>query len=167
MALLFTLGTLFGELNSVLDGFTAAADAIGEPPALDDWIFAESKLRTAMVYFMIASHYELYFDLPCNRDGDYTFEEIDLPASKSLWEASTSQAWHLEYSPYEERLNNGGRKARETARPKYGDLLALNKRQLQEHPAYGSDRAMEERIQEWQKHFDDFGILVALCSTLV
>jgi hypothetical protein len=97
VALLFTLGILFGEINKIVNGFQASKGAFSNSPAWDEWVFAESKLRTAMVYFMMAQHFELHFGLPCDRDDDYTFEEIDLPASKALWEAKDSASWHQEY----------------------------------------------------------------------
>lgn len=166
VALLFTLGILFGELNKMVDGFQASKDAFGNSPAWDEWIFAESKLRTAMVYFMMAQHFKLYFGLPCDRDEDYTFEEIDLPASKALWEAKDSASWQQEYKLKEATGLESRSMSGISTSLKFLDLVKSNQWQSQKISPQGSNAVVEEMIKEWQKHMDDFGILVVLCSTV-
>ena len=166
VALLFTLGTLFGELNKMIDGFEATKDMFGNGPVWEDWIFAESKLRTAMTYFMMAQQFELYFGLPCNRADDYTFEEINLPASKALWEAKDFNSWHEEYRLSEANDQEVRLKSGILWQLKYTDLIESNHQQSQRGSSQGLKAVVEERIKEWQKRVDDFGILVALCSTL-
>lgn len=157
ITLLFTLGAIFAQLHQIHPGWVAPKEQSGVRPTWEDWIFAESKLRTGMVYFILALLFNLEFGLPCDREGDYIFEDLELPAAKTLWEAKDELSWSKELSlPNEARL-------------KYGDLVRFN------HRDYGyeySDTQKEEcnlagRIEKWHKEMDEFGMLVALCSTMV
>jgi len=111
-------------------------------------------LRTATVYFILALLFNLDFGLPCEREG---FEDVELPAAKTLWEAKNELSWHEEFDP--------------TVPPrlKYRDLVGQSKRECgSECPDIQKDEpGRVDRIQKWHKEMDEFGMLVALCSTMV
>jgi hypothetical protein len=169
IALLFTLGSNFEQLNQIHPGFEAARERSGDRPAWEDWIFAESKLRTAMVYFIFALHFNVEFGLPCDREIDYTFEDVDLPAAKILWEAKNELSWRKEFELIKQARDDSTPVRTSEARLKYGDLVRLNS----QHGSSGysgiqkDESRLADRLDEWKKEMDDFGILVALCSTMV
>lgn len=169
IALLFTLGSNFGQLNQIHSGSMAAKEQRSDRPTWEDWIFAESKLRTATVYFILALHFNVDFGIPCDREGDYAFEDVDLPAAKILWEAKNELSWRKEFDLIEQARDNIIPVRTSEARLKYGDLLRLNK----QHSGYEysdiqkDESRLADRIDKWQKEMDEFGMLVALCSTMV
>jgi hypothetical protein len=154
ITLLFTLGALFEQLHQIHHGYVAVKEQNGSKPSWEDWIFAESKLRTATVYFILALLFNLDFGLPCERKG---FEDVELPAAKTLWEAKNELSWDEGFDP--------------TVPPrlKYRDLVGQSKRECgYECPDIQKDEpGRVDRIQKWHKEMDEFGMLVALCSTMV
>lgn len=169
IALLFTLGSNFEQLNQINPGFEAAKERSGDRPAWEDWIFAESKLRTAMVYFIFALHFNVEFGLPCDREIDYTFEDVDLPAAKILWEAKDELSWREEFELIKQARDDSIPVRTSEARLKYGDLVRLNSQHgSSEYTRIQKDESrLTDRLDEWKKGMDEFGILVALCSTMV
>lgn len=162
ITLLFTLGTHFEQLNQIHPGFVAAKEQSGSRPTWEDWIFAESKLRTATVYFILALHFDVDFDLPCDREGDYRFEDAELPAAKTLWEAKDELSWREEFD-----LTVPNRTSK--ARLKYHDLVRPNKSDCghEDPDTQKVESGVGYRIEKWHKKMDEFGMLVALCSTMV
>jgi hypothetical protein len=154
ITLLFTLGALFEQLHQIHPGYVAAKEQSGSKPSWEDWIFAESKLRTATVYFILALHFNLDFGLPCEREG---FEDVELPAAKTLWEAKNELSWHEEFD------------LTVPPRLKYRDLVRQTKRECgYECPNIQKDEpGRVDRLEKWHKEMDEFGMLVALCSTMV
>lgn len=169
ITLLFTLGSNFKQLNQILPGFVAAKEHSADRPAWEDWIFAESKLRTATVYFILGLHFDIDFGLPCDRESDYEFEDVDLPAAKVLWEAKNEVSWREEFDLAEQARDNFIPVSTNETRLKYGDLVRFNKQQRgYEYPDSEKDESkLAARIGNWQKGVDEFGMLVALCSTMV
>ncbi|KAE8440910.1 hypothetical protein EG329_006331 [Mollisiaceae sp. DMI_Dod_QoI] len=169
ITLLFTLGSNFRELNRISPGFMAAKEPSSDRPTWENWIFVESKLRTAAVYFILALQFDVDFGLPCSRKGDYEFEDVDLPAAKILWEAKNEQSWRKEYDQIEQARDDFIPVRTSEARLKYGDLVKFNKQKCGcEYPDMRKDESgLEDGIGKWQKEMDEFGMLVALCSTIV
>ncbi|KAH7403772.1 hypothetical protein BKA64DRAFT_669972 [Cadophora sp. MPI-SDFR-AT-0126] len=167
ITLLYTLGSLFGSLNIIHPGFSASTKN-GRPP-WQDWIFAESKLRTAAMYFIFAMCYDVQFGIPCDRPEDYGFGDVDLPAGKGLWEARDEMAWLRGVELAEEGGNkdsNGSGKTEE-ARLKYGDLVRYNKQLCEIGGKNELEEALARRVEKWQREADEFGILVSLCGTMI
>lgn len=167
ITLLYTLGALFGELNIIQPGFSASTE--NGRPSWQDWIFAESKLRTAAMYFMFAMCFDVQFGIPCDRPEDYAFDDVDLPARKALWEASDEVTWEREMDLVGEKRdkdgdNDGGI---EEVRLKYGDLVGHNKRLCEGEGQDGLYEGLGRRIEKWQRRADEFGILVSLCGTMI
>lgn len=169
ITLLFTLGSNFEQLNQIHPGFMAVKEQSTDRPTWEDWIFAESKLRTATVYFILALQFDVEFGLPCDREGDYKFEDVDLPAAKLLWEAKNELSWRTEFDLVEKARDDCIPVGIREAKLKYGDLVRHNKQHCGfEHPDIQKDELrLGDRIDRWQKEMDDFGMLVALCSTMV
>ena len=167
ITLLYTLGSLFVELNIIHPGFSASTEN-GRPP-WQDWVFAESKLRTAAMYFIFAMCFDVQFGIPCDRPEDYAFQDVDLPASKMLWEASDGMTWEREMDLVDEKRNKGGSDTGgiEEVRLKYGDLVKYNRQLCEGEGQDGLDEGLGGRIEKWQRGADEFGILVSLCSTMI
>lgn len=168
ITMLYTLGAIFQHLNEIHPGYVAEQERIGSRPTWEDWIFAESKLRTGTVYFMVALLFDVDFGIPCDRETDSTFEDIELPAAKQLWEAKTEISWNEELDLAASRGDGSAAVCANESRLKYGDLVRLNK----QDGGYESPLAIEnksrlaERIEKWHKGMDEFGMLVALCGTM-
>lgn len=169
ITLLYTLGSIFGQLNQMHPGFIAAKEMGAVRPTWEDWIFAESKLRTATVYFILALHFDVDFGIPCDREGDYTFEDVNLPAAKLLWEAKNELSWREEFDLIERGQDDFMPVRTSEERLKYGDLVRFNKQHYgYKYPDIQNDEfGLADRIEKWQKGVDEFGMLVALCSTMV
>ncbi|KAE9379500.1 hypothetical protein N431DRAFT_158922 [Stipitochalara longipes BDJ] len=169
ITLLFTLGSNFEQLNQIHPGFLAAKEQSRDRPTWEDWIFAESKLRTAAVYFILELHFDVEFGLPCDRESDYKLEDVDLPAAKILWDAKNEPSWREEFELREKARDTFIPECRNEVRLKYGDLVRHNKQQCGNmYPdIQKDDYKLGERIDIWQKGMDEFGTLVALCGTMV
>lgn len=133
---------------------------VGTPLPWDDWIFTESKSRTAILYFIFGMFFNLEFRLPCDRDFDSPFAQIDLPAAKSLWTAIDTHSWREEY----DFLKSGSE-----AKLRYGELQRFN--ELVSRPGGQSSFTDEEntlarRVARWEENMDGFSMLVSLCSTM-
>ncbi|RFU24476.1 hypothetical protein B7463_g11862, partial [Scytalidium lignicola] len=162
LTLLFTLGTHFTHLHQINPGYTSAKERNKTRLSWEDWIFAESKLRMAIVYFILELHFDLNFGLPCNREGDVQFEDLELPGTKALWEAKDQLSWQKEYDLIaEDRYFE--------TRLKYSDLRSSYTQDSdcgQPHVPQASSE-LAKRIEIWQREMDEFGILVAMCSTIM
>ncbi|KAH8895527.1 hypothetical protein GQ53DRAFT_744117 [Thozetella sp. PMI_491] len=60
------------------------------------WVFAESKLRTGLVFFLLSLVVCVNADVSCAMMDVY--REIPLCSGRTVWEAQTSTAWASEYS---------------------------------------------------------------------
>lgn len=168
ITLLFTLGEIFRQMHQILPGFVAAEERSGGIPLWEDWIFAESKLRTGAVYFILALQFNVEFGLPCDREGDYEFEDVELPATKTLWLAKNEISWHEEFDLTAQPRHYLDDVSPTEARLTYGDLVRLNKSDLayENHDIILNDKSkLADRIKKWKTNMDEFGILVVLCST--
>ncbi|KAH8799860.1 hypothetical protein F5884DRAFT_811390 [Xylogone sp. PMI_703] len=159
ITLLFSLRTNFDFLHQVHPGYVSS-ERRSTRPQWEDWIFAESKLRTALVYFILADHFDVDFGLPCDRDFDSYFEVMELPEAKTLWEAKDEASWQKEYCLILSHLNNDTPPF--DVRLKYGELVKY--RTGNDGIDVGETR-LTERIERWHKEIDEFGMLVAFCST--
>ncbi|KAJ9602144.1 hypothetical protein H2200_013264 [Cladophialophora chaetospira] len=159
--LLFTMRVHYDWLNQYDQLPTAAENHIVDvSPIYDDWLFAESKSRTAMLYFVFGLFFNLEFGLPCDRNFDYLHAQVHLPAAKTLWEAIDESAWREEYGIVDEA---------EGEILKYGDLKWFNKQDssLAEKGLEPNERqSLAQRIRRWQEDMDEFGMLVSLSSTM-
>jgi hypothetical protein len=161
ITLLFTLGTIFSHLHQIHPGYVAAEERSGGRPTWEDWMFAESKLRTAAAYFILSHQFNVDFGLPCDQGGDNPFEDVDLPSAKTLWEARDELSWSEEF-------HLTARSGEATL--KYRDLVKLSKRDCSNETPITlreDESKLEARVEGWHKDMDELGMLVALCSTMV
>jgi hypothetical protein len=153
ITLLFTLGANFEKLNQIHPGFVTATEQSRDRPTWEDWIFAESKLRTATAYFILALQFEVQFGLPCDRESDYELEDVNLPASKTLWEAKNELSWRTEFELREKTRDETNFVRTSEAGLNYGDLVRYNKQLCgYEHPDIQiDDSRLANRVDRWQK----------------
>ncbi|KAJ5305651.1 hypothetical protein N7508_004666 [Penicillium antarcticum] len=152
----------------MLSGYTTPTKQPGCRQTWEDWVFAESKLRTAIVYFILASCYDVDYGLPCDRDIDHEFGEIELPATKSLWEAIDEISW---YKILDLAISGQDRahpvESSET-RLNYTNLVELNK--FHSGPECRAtmecDLGLKYQVEKWYKEMDELGMLVSLCSVM-
>jgi hypothetical protein len=169
ITLLYTLRANFGQLHQLHPGYVSAKEQSGDRPTWEDWIFAESKLRTATVYFILALLFNLDFGIPCDREFDNLFEDMELPAAKKLWEAKDELSWSEVFDltvPYRDSFATVHSS---DARLKYRDLVRFNSRECgyECHDIQIDESRLADRIEKWHKEMDEFGMLVALCSIMV
>lgn len=155
--LLFTLGAHFRYLNEYCS--RVSTEDLTTPIRIwDEWVFRESKNRTAIMYFIMALQFDVNFGLPCDREFDQVIDDVPLPSAKALWESKDHQAWCEEeklFEPNEPNLI-------------YGDLLAYNRRSLGsvDHHSNTDDELLAQRIERWQTSMDELGMIVSLGSTM-
>lgn len=168
ITLLFTLRTSFEHLHRILPGYTTPTTQTACRPTWEDWIFAESKLRTATVYFILASCYDVDFGLPCDREIDHEFGELELPATKPLWEAKHEDSWNaaLTLAIPAQGLSSTARTTETKLR--YSNLVESNKGHTgsENSGAMELDSSLECQVEMWHKEMDELGMLVALCSMM-
>lgn len=111
-----------------------------------DWIFRESCLRVAYVYFILSLVLSADFGIRCGDDpADWNIEDLPLPAPKTAWDAEDKQAWATEVYA---GLDGG-------PVPKFGALLAR-----------GEGSAWSAGCRFWQEGMDEIGLVVTMASQL-
>ncbi|CAG9948022.1 unnamed protein product, partial [Clonostachys rosea f. rosea IK726] len=66
----------------------------------EDWVFAESRRRTAIVWLLMTQMIHIKIGVPC--DSFPSFRDVPLSSPKSLWEARTRSQWEKEYRIYKD-----------------------------------------------------------------
>ncbi|EHK18907.1 uncharacterized protein TRIVIDRAFT_44263 [Trichoderma virens Gv29-8] len=138
IALLYTLGALFRRLQ-----FERLLDITHHPS--DDWrqwVFCESFIRIATIYFTLNVIVSMEFGLPCNSPQDWNIDDMPLPASKASWGAQNTTDWtkFTKVLPPYKQL-------------KWRDLLS---------PAASNDCPVEE----WKESSDELGMVVTMAMTV-
>ncbi|TVY83748.1 hypothetical protein LSUE1_G001156, partial [Lachnellula suecica] len=117
----------------------------------EDWIFAESRRRTLLVWFMIAHMVQIKTGVHCDVHVSSAFRSFPLSSPKSLWEAKTRSAWQAEYDEYTsmQRMDLDV----------LGDLIDAHRQ---------SDvRANRRKLDTWNSQSDNLGILVTLGVAMI
>ncbi|KAH8690511.1 hypothetical protein BGW36DRAFT_388879 [Talaromyces proteolyticus] len=115
----------------------------------EDWVFAESRRRTVIVWLVITQMVHIKIGVPC--DIFEGFQEIPLPSPKSLWEAKTRSAWQSAYDMYKTMPRIG--------LDLFGDLLDAHRR---------SDiRSNQLKLDSWNAVMDHMGILLNFSTTMI
>ncbi|UKZ82413.1 hypothetical protein TrVFT333_010201 [Trichoderma virens FT-333] len=138
IALLYTLGALFRRLQ-----FERLLDITHHPS--DDWrqwVFCESFIRIATIYFTLNVIVSMEFGLPCNSPQDWNIDDMPLPASKASWGAQNTTDWtkFTKVLPPYKQL-------------KWRALLS---------PAASNDCPVEE----WKESSDELGMVVTMAMTV-
>ncbi|KAF2627238.1 hypothetical protein BU25DRAFT_393973 [Macroventuria anomochaeta] len=115
----------------------------------EDWVFAESRRRTVVVWLLIAHMVHIKIGVPC--DTFESFREIPLPAPNSLWGARTRLGWQLEYELYKTMPRMG--------LEHFGDLIDACRQS-----DVGSNRL---KLDAWNATVDSLGILLNLGAAMV
>ena len=74
----------------------------------------ESKLRTAMMYFIFGRYFIGDVGMPWERELNCRLQDMGLVSTKALWNAKDEQLWRAEYDTYSGSMS---------VKLKYGDLL--------------------------------------------
>ncbi|KAL6697522.1 hypothetical protein J3F84DRAFT_347243 [Trichoderma pleuroticola] len=139
IALLYTLGAIFRRLHSEnsLD--------LSHHPSGDwrQWVFVESFIRIATVYFTLNVIVSMEFGLPCNSPRDWNIDSMLLPASKASWATQNTADWT--------KSTNG--------LPPY--------KQLTWNDLHAPAKALHDcPVEEWKEGSDELGMIVTMVMTL-
>ncbi|GAM44009.1 hypothetical protein TCE0_060r19286 [Talaromyces pinophilus] len=115
----------------------------------EDWVFAESKRRTALVWFLIAQTIHIKNGLLC--DTISGFQNLPLSSPKSLWEARTRSAWKTEYEVYQSMSRDG--------LDVFGDLIDASKRR--------DSATARHKLDTWNADADNLGIILSLSAKMM
>jgi len=115
----------------------------------EDWVFAESRRRTVLVWLLITQTVRLKTGDPCDDTDD--FRALPLCSPKSLWEAKTRSAWQSEYDVYQSSQRMGMNVV--------GDLIDACKQS-----DMGSNRL---KMDAWNANADNLGILLGLSAAMI
>ena len=134
----------------------------------EDWGFAESRLRTAMIYFILGIHFDIDFGLPCNRAYDLKFEHLKLPAAKVLWEAHNEGSWAEELGLLGQDQGENVSGKHSEADLTFGDLKRLNKRLCNggDSASAEDECSLRRRLDKWFEGMDELGMPIAISSTV-
>jgi len=115
-----------------------------------DWIFAESRRRTACVWFLLSRVVCVKTGITC--DATERFRSLPLPCAKSLWEARTEEEWVEEYKMCGGAVSHAGLDS-------FGDLMEANERL--------KEVSYARRLDVWNANADKLGTLLnAAVSTV-
>ncbi|KAE8548320.1 hypothetical protein EYB25_008698 [Talaromyces marneffei] len=118
-------------------------------PNWEDWVFAESRRRTALVWFLIAQTIHIQTGVSCETISG--FQQLPLCSPKSLWEARTHPRWQAEYDVYRVMSRDG--------LDLFGDLIQACK-QSDTGPA-------RVKLDTWNANTDNLGIALSLSATMM
>ncbi|QYT04447.1 hypothetical protein H0G86_011353 [Trichoderma simmonsii] len=139
IALLYTLGAIYRRLHS-----ESLLDLYHHPSSdWKQWVFVESFIRIATIYFTLNVVVSMEFGLPCNSPDDWNIDSMLLPASKASWAAQDTADWT--------KFTNGLSPYKQLT---WKDLHAPAK-PLGDCP-----------IEEWKEGSDELGMIVTMVMTL-
>ena len=116
----------------------------------NQWVFAESRRRTACVWFLISRVVCVKTGIEC--DAIKCFRNLPLPCPKTLWDASTREAWVSEYDVYGANTPLAGLDS-------FGSLIESNKR--------GTELAHARKLDLWNAQVDRLGSLLNAAVSMV
>ncbi|KAH8596289.1 hypothetical protein B0O99DRAFT_620021 [Bisporella sp. PMI_857] len=113
------------------------------------WIFAESRRRTVLVWFLIAQMVRVKTGVPC--DIINGFRALPLCSPKSCWEAKTRSVWQSEYDVYKSmpRMDLDV----------FGDLIDACKQSDVSHNIM--------KLDTWNAKADNLGMMLSLSAAMV
>jgi hypothetical protein len=97
------LGKLFRRMHG---GRFCELDNFIIRPTWEEWIQAESRRRTACVFFLICRCISISTGIE-GCDALYEFTDLPLSCPKTLWEARTRDEWEVEYTAYSATYDSG------------------------------------------------------------
>ncbi|KAL7930439.1 hypothetical protein V8C35DRAFT_312628 [Trichoderma chlorosporum] len=138
IALLYSLGAIFRRLHS------EALLNISQHPCGDwvQWVFCESFIRIATIYFALNMVVSMEFGLPCDSPQDWNTDSMLLPASKASWGAQNAVDWI--------KFTN----------------LAPTPRQMRWRDLLSPITLPNCPVEEWKEGSDELGMIVTMAMTL-
>lgn len=116
----------------------------------NDWVFAESRRRTACVWFLISRVVCVRTGISCPTIDSYM--TLPLSSPKTLWEAATHDAWASEYETYSSTLPGLGL-------DNFGSLVDFNKRWKE--PVHA------RKLNVWNAQVDQLGSLLNAAVSMI
>ncbi|CAI6088015.1 unnamed protein product [Clonostachys chloroleuca] len=115
----------------------------------EDWVFAESRRRTAVVWLLMTQIIHIKIGVPC--DSFPSFRDVPLSAPKSLWEARTRSQWEKEYKFFKDSPVRG--------LDVFGDLYDACK--------HKNIRENQLKLNSWNSTVDNLGSLLNLGAEII
>ncbi|KAH7305186.1 hypothetical protein B0I35DRAFT_444137 [Stachybotrys elegans] len=144
IALLFTLSKVFKSLQDGHMRGPTLGTILPQNDEWEQWIFRESVMRTAMIYFLLDLTVNVDFGLTYDRPTDWHLHDMPLPCTKDLWLAEDMLAW-------KEKC------------PREGYIWSHS---LTFGHMYSHSDIHKRRLQTWQESSDELGLVVTLASQL-
>jgi hypothetical protein len=120
-------------------------------PTWEEWIFAESRRRTACVFFLICRCISISTGIEgCDAFSEFT--NLPLPCPKGLWEARTRAEWEAEYTAYAALYGSGMHTM--------GMLIEAHKWSLE-------NVSSAQLLDMWNARTDDLGQLLNIVTSMV
>ncbi|KAH6898079.1 hypothetical protein B0T10DRAFT_543111 [Thelonectria olida] len=142
IALLFTLGKVFLTLRQRHLHFDPSDSTERPTDDWQNWVYQESSLRTANMYFILTIVLTMNFGLSC----DWQVQDMPLPASKVLWEARDDLSWERSLSSTCDRARG----------PSFGDLLGAR-----------NSNGILDKVSHWEEGVDEMGLICAMAGRLL
>ncbi|KAH8904194.1 hypothetical protein BR93DRAFT_971259 [Coniochaeta sp. PMI_546] len=120
-------------------------------PTWEEWIYAESRRRTACVFFLICRCISLSTGIE-GCDAFYEFTTLPLACPKALWEARTRAEWEAEYTAYSATYDSGMHTM--------GMLIDAHNRSL-------DDVSKSNLLDIWNARTDNLGQLLNIVTSMV
>ncbi|CAH0025799.1 unnamed protein product [Clonostachys rhizophaga] len=115
----------------------------------EDWIFAESRRRTAIIWLLMTQMIHIKIGVPC--DSFPSFRDVPLSSPKLLWEARTRSQWEKEYKFYKDSPVRG--------LDVFGDLYdACKHKHIREN---------QLKLNSWNSTVDNLGSLLNLGAEII
>ncbi|KAF2004894.1 hypothetical protein P154DRAFT_616643 [Amniculicola lignicola CBS 123094] len=109
------------------------------------WIFAESRRRTACAWLLLARIVSVKTGLFCHVREN--IENVPLPSGKMLWEATSEAAWETEMIQTFDRTHDSYPKT-------FGSLLDVH--------ANNSDPSSAQQLDNWTANVDSLGTMMSI-----
>lgn len=132
----------------------------------EDWIFQQSCLRVATVYFVLTLVVNMDIGFSCGDPTDWCIENMPLPVTKRLWEAGREDVWNaaLRASAGNEGMDaaNASVADPQNAPVLFRDMVSRNDHYDIEQRSFidDSDSCV------WEEGLDEMGMIVALAGLL-
>lgn len=91
--------TLCKRFRNINNGRFCELDRCIVRPTWEHWIYAESRRRTACIFFLMCRCISVSTGIE-GCDAFYEFADLPLACPKALWEARTRAEWEAEYAAY-------------------------------------------------------------------
>ncbi|KAF2137752.1 uncharacterized protein K452DRAFT_98095 [Aplosporella prunicola CBS 121167] len=150
LQMLLTFQTLCERLMKLLQEPFCLSEQISLSSTWEEWILAESRRRTACVWFLISRLVSVRTGIPC--DAVEQFLALPLPSPKVIWETSTRDMWVSEHDAC-------GTAMHEPDLVNFGGLIESHKRR--------NEPAHARKLDTWNAESDHLGSLLNVTVAMI